>query len=140
MVVMLNQVVIMGRLTHDPDVRVTSNGISVVSFSLAVDRDYKTDSGDREVDFIDVTAWRATADFVGKYLAKGRMVAVTGRLQVRRWRDKDGANRRSVEVVADSVYFADSRKNEQPGQQQPQQQEYQVMIDEQGGKDDDFPF
>ncbi len=142
---MLNQVVIMGRLTRDPEVRVTGNGVSVAAFSLAVDRDYKAKGEtDRETDFVDVVAWRNTAEFIGKYFAKGRMVAVNGRLQVRRWKDKDGASRRSVEVVAESVYFADSRKSEQPGQQpgqKPGQQEpQQGATCENGGDDDGFPF
>lgn len=138
---MLNQVVVMGRLTRDPEIRRTNSGIAVASFSVAVDRDYKSKDGtEREVDFIDVTAWRGTAEFVGKYFAKGRMAVVAGRLQVRKWKDKDGASRRSIEVVADSVYFADSRKNEQSGQEPKPQQDYQTMMDEKGRADNDFPF
>lgn len=107
---MLNKVVLMGRLTRDPDLRKTGSGTAVASFSLAVDRDFKGQSGERETDFIDVVAWRGTAEFVSKYFSKGRMAVVEGRLQVRDWTDKDGAKRRSTEVIADNVYFGDSKK------------------------------
>lgn len=106
---MLNHIVIMGRLTKDPELRRTGSGLPVASFSIACDRDYKSDSGERETDFVDVVAWRSTAEFVSKYFAKGRMAVVSGRLQIRAWTDKDGNKRRSAEVVADSVYFGDSR-------------------------------
>ena len=106
---MLNKIFIMGRLTRDPELRRTQSGTPVTSFSLAVDRDYKSQSGEKETDFIDVVAWRATAEFVAKYFAKGRMAVVEGRLQIRDWQDKDGNKRRSAEVVADNVYFGDSR-------------------------------
>ena len=105
---MLNKIFIMGRLTRDPELRRTQSGTPVTSFSLAVDRDYKTQSGEKETDFIDVVAWRATAEFVAKYFTKGRMAVVEGRLQIRAWQDKEGNNRRSAEVVADNVYFGDS--------------------------------
>ena len=108
---MLNQIFIMGRLTRDPELRRTQSGTPVTSFSLAVDRDYKTQSGEKETDFIDVVAWRATAEFVAKYFTKGRMAVVEGRLQIRAWQDKEGNNRRSAEVVADNVYFGDSRRD-----------------------------
>ena len=108
---MLNHIVIMGRLTRDPELRRTASGIAVASFSLAVDRDYKPENGERETDFIDIVAWRSTAEFVQKYFAKGRMAVVSGRLQIRPWTDKDGNKRRSAEVVADNVYFGDSRKD-----------------------------
>ena len=107
---MLNKIFIMGRLTRDPELRRTQSGTPVTSFSLAVDRDYKTQSGEKETDFIDVVAWRATAEFVAKYFTKGRMAVVEGRLQIRDWQDKDGNKRRSAEVVADNVYFGDSKK------------------------------
>ena len=108
---MLNKIFIMGRLTRDPELRRTQSGTPVTSFSLAVDRDYKTQSGEKETDFIDVVAWRATAEFVAKYFTKGRMAVVEGRLQIRAWQDKEGNNRRSAEVVADNVYFGDSRRD-----------------------------
>lgn len=107
---MLNKVFLMGRLTRDPDLRKTGSGTAVASFSLAVDRDFKDQSGERETDFIDVVAWRGTAEFVSKYFSKGRMAVVEGRLQVRDWTDKDGSKRRSTEVIADNVYFGDSKK------------------------------
>lgn len=106
---MLNKIIIMGRLTRDPELRRTGSGTAVTGFSLAVDRDFKGQSGERETDFIDVVAWRNTAEFVSKYFSKGRMAVVEGRLQMRDWTDKDGGKRRSAEVVADSVYFGDSR-------------------------------
>ena len=106
---MLNKIFIMGRLTRDPELRRTQSGTPVTSFSLAVDRDFKSQSGEKETDFIDVVAWRSTAEFVAKYFTKGRMAVVEGRLQIRDWQDKDGNKRRSAEVVADNVYFGDSR-------------------------------
>lgn len=109
---MLNRIILMGRLTRDPELRKTGNGTAVTSFTLAVDRDYKSQDGERETDFIDVVAWRGTAEFVFKYFTKGRMVVVEGRLQVRDWTDKDGAKRRSTEVIADNVYFGDSKRPE----------------------------
>ena len=112
---MLNKIFIMGRLTRDPELRRTQSGTPVTSFSLAVDRDYKSQSGEKETDFIDVVAWRSTAEFVAKYFTKGRMAVVEGRLQIRAWQDKDGNNRRSAEVVADNVYFGDSRRDSDGG-------------------------
>ena len=113
---MLNHITIMGRLTRDPELRKTASGISCVSFTIAVDRDYSgKDSGEKETDFIDCVAWRSTADFVSKYFTKGRMAVVSGRLQVRKWKNKDGENRYSTEVVADNVYFGDSKKEESSG-------------------------
>ena len=112
---MLNRIVIMGRLVRDPELRTTQSGISVTSFTLAVDRDFKNrDSGEKNTDFIDVVAWRQTAEFVCKYFAKGRMAVAEGRLQIREWKDRDGNNRRSAEVVADNVYFGDSRRDSAP--------------------------
>ena len=109
---MLNKIFIMGRLTRDPELRRTQSGIAVTSFSLAVDRDFKTQSGEKETDFVDIVAWRSTADFVNKFFTKGRMAVVEGRLQLRDWKDKDGNNRRSAEVVAEHVYFGDSKRPE----------------------------
>ena len=108
---MLNKIFIMGRLTRDPELRRTQSGTAVTSFSLAVDRDFKSQSGEKETDFIDVVAWRSTAEFVAKYFTKGRMAVVEGRLQIREWKDKDGNNRRSAEVVADNIYFGDSKRD-----------------------------
>ena len=113
---MLNHITIMGRLTRDPELRRTGSGIAVASFSLAVDRDYSPkDGGERETDFIDCVAWRQTGEFVSKYFTKGRMAVVSGRLQIRNWNDKDGNKRRSAEVVADNVYFGDSKRDDQGG-------------------------
>ena len=107
---MLNKIILMGRLTRDPELRRIQSGTAVASFTLAVDRDYKPQDGELETDFIDIVAWRGTGEFVSKYFSKGRMAVVEGRLQVRDWKDKDGAKRRSTEVVADNVYFGDSKK------------------------------
>ena len=107
---MLNKIILMGRLTRDPELRQTQNGTKVAAFSLAVDRDYAAQSGERETDFIDCVAWRGTAEFAAKYFTKGQMAAVEGRLQVRDWTDKDGNKRRSYEVIADSLYFAGSKR------------------------------
>lgn len=109
---MLNKIVIMGRLTRDPELRRTQSGTAVTSFSVACDRDYKAQDGEKETDFIDVVAWRTTAEFVCKYFTKGRMAVVDGRLQIRNWTDKEGGKRRSAEVVADNVYFGDSKPKE----------------------------
>ena len=106
---MLNKIVLMGRLTRDPEIRHTQSQTPVASFTLAVDRDFKNADGTKETDFIDVVAWRGTAEFTAKYFNKGRMAVVEGRLQIRDWQDKDGNKRRSAEVVADNVYFGDSR-------------------------------
>ena len=108
---MLNTVSIMGRLTADPELRITPNGTAVTSFSIACERDKKTENGEREVDFFDIVAWRNTAEFVNRYFSKGRMAAISGRLQTRNWTDKDGNKRKFVEVVADNIYFGDSKKN-----------------------------
>ena len=109
---MLNKIIIMGRFTRDPELRRTGSGTAVTSFSLACDRDFKSQSGDKDTDFIEVVAWKNTAEFVSKYFIKGRMALVDGRLQIRDWTDKDGGKRRSAEVVADNVYFADSKRSE----------------------------
>ena len=109
---MLNKVVLMGRLTKDPELRRTGSGTAVTSFSLACDRDFKSLSGDKETDFIEVVAWKNTAEFVSKYFSKGRMAVVEGRLQIRDWTDKAGSKRTTAEVVADNVYFADSKRSE----------------------------
>ena len=109
---MLNKVVLMGRLTKDPALRRTGSGTAVTSFSLACDRDFKSQSGEKETDFIEVVAWKNTAEFVSKYFSKGRMAVVDGRLQIRDWTDKAGNKRTTAEVVADNVYFADSKRSE----------------------------
>lgn len=114
---MLNHIVIMGRLTRDPELRRTGSGIPVASFSIACERDFSgKDGGEKETDFIDVVAWRNTAEFVSNYFTKGRMIICSGRLQIRGWTDKDGNKRRTAEVVADSCYFGDSKPDGQSGQ------------------------
>ena len=109
---MLNHITLMGRLTRDPELRRTGSGVAVASFTIAVDRDFgKNENGEKETDFIDCVAWRQTGEFVSKYFTKGRMAVVSGRLQIRPWTDKDGNKRRTAEVVADNVYFGDSKRD-----------------------------
>ena len=113
---MLNKIFIMGRLTRDPELRHTQTGTAVASFSLAVDRDFKDKStGERGTDFINVVAWRQTGEFVSRYFTKGRMAVVEGRLQMRDWTDKDGNKRTTAEVVAENVYFGDSKRDGEGG-------------------------
>ena len=112
---MLNHIVLMGRLTRDPELRRTGSGVAVASFTLAVDRDYAAQGAEKETDFVDIVAWRSTAEFVSKYFTKGRMAVETGQLQIRNWQDKEGNKRRSAEVVADNVYFGDSKRDNAEG-------------------------
>ena len=107
---MLNHITIMGRLTRDPELRRTGNGIAVASFTVAVDRDFAQD-GKKETDFIDCVAWRQTGEFVSKYFKKGSMIVVKGRLQIRSWNDKDGNKRKTAEVVADNCYFGSTKSD-----------------------------
>ncbi len=110
---MLNQINIMGRLTRDPELRYTQTNTPVASFTLAVDRDFMDKAtGQRATDFIDCVVWRHTGEFVSKYFSKGSMAVVSGRLQIRDWTDRDGNKRRSAEIVADNVYFGESRKKD----------------------------
>ena len=109
---MLNHITIMGRLTRDPELRRTGSGVAVASFTVAVDRDMAPQGQEKETDFIDCVAWRQTGEFVSKYFTKGRMIVVSGRLQIRSWQDKDGNNRRTAEVVADNCYFGDSKRED----------------------------
>ncbi len=146
---MLNHIVIMGRLTRDPELRRTQTGTPVAGFTLAVDRDFKDkQTGERTTDFIDVVAWRSTGEFVSRYFTKGRMAVVEGRLQIRDWTDKEGNKRRSAEVVAGSVYFGDSKRdggsaNTSSGYQAPanygappEQDQFSELEDDDG----DLPF
>ena len=112
---MLNHIVLMGRLTRDSELRRTANGVAVASFTLAVDRDFAAAGAEKETDFIDIVAWRNTAEFVSKYFTKGRMAVVCGRLQIRNWNDKEGNKRRSAEVIAENVYFGDSKRDSADG-------------------------
>ena len=109
---MLNHIVLMGRLTRDPDLRYTQSQIPVASFRIAVDRDYGRAGEEKQTDFIDIVAWRQTGEFVSKYFHKGSMIVVSGRLQLRDWQDKDGNRRTSAEVVADNVYFGESSRRD----------------------------
>lgn len=113
---MLNRIVIMGRLTKNPELRHTQNGTAVASFTLAVDRDFKDkQTGERGTDFIDVVAWRGSAEFVSKHFSKGRMAVVEGRLQLRDWTDKEGNKRRTAEVVAENIYFGEPKRDDSGG-------------------------
>ena len=139
---MLNRIDVMGRLVKDPELRRTGSGIAVASFTLAVDRDFADkSSGEKETDFIECVAWRSTAEFVQKYFSKGRMAVVSGRLQIRGWTDKDGNKRRTAEIVADNVYFGDSKK-EATGGSYGQTQSAQDFAHPEAYDmdDDDFPF
>ena len=109
---MLNRIIVMGRMVRDPELRTTNTGTPVVSFTLAVDRDFKPKDGEKATDFLDCVAWKHTAEFVSKYFAKGRMAIVEGRLQIRDWTDKEGNKRRTAEIVADQVFFGDSKREE----------------------------
>ena len=131
---MLNKCFLLGRMTKDPEIRRTNGGTAVTSFTLAVDRDFKT-NGEKETDFIEVVAWRNTAEFVSKYFSKGRMAIVEGRLQIREWTDKSGNKRRTAEVVADNVYFGDSKKENQEAPEY-KQADFAVISEEDG----ELPF
>ena len=111
---MLNKIIIMGRLTRDPELRRTGSGLAVCNFSVAVDRDFASQSGEKETDFIDCVAWRQTGEFISKYFTKGRMIAVEGRLEIRSWTDKDGNKRRTAEIAVNNAYFAESKKDAAP--------------------------
>ena len=139
---MLNHIVIMGRLTRDVELRHTGSGTAVASFTIAVDRDFSgKDGGEKETDFIDIVVWRNTAEFVSKYFTKGRMAVVSGRLQIRGWTDKEGNKRRTAEVVADQVYFGDSKKEDSGSSGSfapdiPPAQDYEVLTEDDG----ELPF
>ena len=147
---MLNKVFLMGRLTKDPELRRTQKGTAVTSFSLAVEKDFKGPNGERETDFFDVVAWRSTAEYVSKYFTKGRMAVVEGSLQLRTWQDKEGNNRRSVEVLAQNIYFADSKQSNnnnaaapsgEPAYSMPDpSSNYDQYADMGDGEGEDLPF
>lgn len=130
---MLNHIVLMGRLCADPELRRTNSGTPVTSFTLAVDRNFKSQNGEKEADFVPVIAWRNTAEFVSKYFTKGRMAVVDGRLQMRNWTDKDGNKRTTAEVVAENVYFGDTKREDSRSQAEPEYAEIQE-------EDGDLPF
>ncbi len=131
---MLNKIVCMGRLTKNPELRRTATGKAVASFTIAVDRDYKSESGERETDFINVVAWGSTGEFVEKFFGRGKMAVVFGRLQIRQWTDRDGNKRYAAEIVADSVYFGDS-KREESAQPAAPAEAYETLND-----DTELPF
>ncbi|MDR2421740.1 MAG: single-stranded DNA-binding protein [Oscillospiraceae bacterium] len=130
----MNQVVLMGRLTRDPELRHTQTGTPVASFTLAVDRGFAPrDGGDRQTDFIDIVTWRQTAEFVSKYFVKGQLAAVTGRLQIRDWTDKEGNKRRNAEIIAENVYFTGDKRERGDGSARPPYQESGKADDYSGG-------
>lgn len=138
---MLNHITAAGRLTKDPELRRTQNGVAVASFTIACDRDIKDASGNKQTDFIDCVAWRNAADFVDKYFARGRMVIVSGRLQMREWTDKNGNKRRNAEILAENVYFADSKRAvENVEKNETKEAAQTVDFDQVEIDDDELPF
>lgn len=150
---MLNKVILIGRFTRDPELRSTPSGISTCSFSLAVDRNYSSQNGERQTDFINCVAWRRTAEFISKYFSKGNLVCVEGSIQTRSWKDNDGNNRYATDVVVDQTYFVESKKSTQSaagaGQNEYQQPAPAFNSSPFGdlpdpisplGTDDDLPF
>ena len=135
---MLNKIMLQGRLTRDPELRHTQSGTAVATFALAVERDFKEQDGSRKTDFIDIVAWRGTGEFAAKYLARGRMAVVEGRFQLRDWMDKDGNKRRQAEVVAEHLYFCDTRREDErhEGGNYPTEQQFEEMQDDDG----ELPF
>ena len=132
---MLNRIVIQGRLCADPELRRTNSGTAVASVNVAVDRDFKAQDGSRETDFIPVVAWKGVGETLAKYFTKGRMIVVDGRLQIRDWQDKNGNNRRTAEIVANNVYFGDSKRDENNAPAQSEPQGFSEIED-----DSDLPF
>ena len=138
---MLNRAILMGRLTKDPELRKTQNNVSVTTFTLAVDRNYQADKDNKQTDFINIVAWRHTADFVEKYFTKGQLVAVEGSIQTRNYQDKEGNNRTAFEVVADQVYFAEGRRSIQPEvQNNIAKESFPADISDFAELDEDCPF
>ena len=138
---MLNHITVMGRLTRDPELRRTGSGVAVTNFTVAVDRDFADkQSGEKETDFIDVVAWRSTAEFVEKYFSKGRMAVVSGRLQMRKWTDNNGNNRVTAEIVADNVYFGDSKQAASDNSAAPSYTAPAQNFDMLEGDDNALPF
>ena len=134
----LNHIVLMGRLVADPELRRTGNGDAVCSYRIAVDRDFKSKDGNREADFIDIVSWKSAGEFVSKNFTKGRMILVSGKLQMRNWTDKDGNKRTTAEVITDNVYFADSKKDEPPYSDRGIPMPNPTMVEV--GEDDELPF
>lgn len=147
---MLNKIFLQGRLVADPELRHTQSGLPVASFRIAVDRDYKNQNGEKETDFINIVAWRGTAEFVCRYFTKGRMMIVEGRLQIREYTDQNGNRRYATEVVANNVYFGDSKRSDDAGTRNAGQSGYNDYsqpagyesggFDELTDDDDELPF
>lgn len=137
---MLNEVILMGRLTRDPDVRMTQNGTTAANFALACERDYAPQGQDRETDFFDIVAFGKTADFAGQYFAKGQLVTVKGRLQQRDWTDKQGNKRRTTEILADRCYFAEKRQDRDASSGGFQQMPDSTPVPFEDPDDDALPF
>ena len=131
---MLNSVIMMGRLTADPELRKTPADVSVCSFSIANERDFAKQGEERQTDFFDVVAWRGTAEFVSRFFKKGSMIAISGRMETRSYEDKNGVKRKGYTIVADNVYFADSKKDEAPIV------DITAQFEEEADKYDDLPF
>lgn len=137
---MLNHVTVMGRLVADPELRTTPSGVSMCNIRLACDRDYKDKAtGERETDWLNVTAWRGTADYINQYFTKGRMIVVSGRIQTRNYTDKDGNKRTATDIVAENAYFADSKRDgvtqADPMAQLSESKEFKELAN-----DEDLPF
>jgi len=146
---MLNKAILTGRLTSDPELRRTQNNTAVVSFTLAVNRSFSR--GEQSTDFIDIVAWSSTAEFVSKWFRKGMLIAVVGHIQTRTWKDKDGNSRKSVEVIAEEVQFAESKRNDDANYARPMDDSKMVGgpdfsasdmggFEEISGDDSDLPF
>lgn len=133
---MLNKIMVMGRLTRDPELRYTQSGTPVASFTVAVDRDFADQNGKRETDFIDCVAWRQGGEFVSKYFSKGSMIVVVGRLQLRDWTDKEGNKRRTAEIVTESTYFGESKRKDGYEERPVEEPQFEELPDDDG----DLPF
>lgn len=135
---MLNQIVIMGRLTEAPELKTTNSGVSVCKVNLAVERNHKSGE-EKQTDFFTVIAWRGTAEFMCNYMDKGQLIAVQGSMESRKWQDKDGNNRTAWEVVASNVYFAEGKKKqEEPAEENPYQKYKEKAIDIISGNTEEF--
>ena len=138
---MLNKTILMGRMTRDPELRSTASGISVVSFSLAVERDFKNpQTGEKDVDFFDCVAWRNTADYVAKYFTKGRMAIIEGQFQTRWWEDNSGLKRRAIELIVSNIYFGDSKPQQEASQNVPEPSDFEGFQGMPAIDSDDIPF
>lgn len=132
---MLNIATVMGRLTKEPDLRTTTNGTSVIAFTLACDRDYQTGGSERQTDWINCVAWRSTAEFISKYFHKGSMIVVNGSIQTRNYEDREGKTRQATELVVGNVWFGESKKSAEPTAEEPK-----PTFTDLGDDDGDLPF